>query len=92
MILDLIEIATVGALPFIENINTIVGFAEYLKTGFKYFIGNKVAAYKVMVSHETFPLNEVHNGLHMRTDSEAGNCSWSFPGLPMLKLDIRVDD
>lgn len=41
VILDLIEIATVGALPFIENINTIVGFAEYLKTGFQYFLGNK---------------------------------------------------
>jgi hypothetical protein len=41
VILDLIEIATMGALPFIENINTIVGFAEYLKTGFQYFLGNK---------------------------------------------------
>lgn len=41
VILDLIEIATVGALPFIENINTIVGFAEYLKTGFQYFLGNR---------------------------------------------------
>jgi len=41
VILDLIEIATVGALPFIENINTIIGFADYLKTGFHYFLGKK---------------------------------------------------
>jgi hypothetical protein len=43
VILDLIEIATAGALPFIENINTIVGFADYLKNGFKYFLGDKSA-------------------------------------------------
>lgn len=39
VILDLIEIATVGALPFIENINTIVGFAEYIRNGVNYFLG-----------------------------------------------------
>lgn len=39
VILDLVEIATVGALPFLENINTIVGFADFLKDGYNYFLG-----------------------------------------------------
>jgi hypothetical protein len=39
VILDLVEIATAGALPFIEKINTIVGFADFLKTGYDFFLG-----------------------------------------------------
>lgn len=43
VILDLVEIASKGAiaLPFIENVNTIIGFAEYLKKGYTYFLGDK---------------------------------------------------
>jgi len=39
VILDLIEIATFGAIPFVENINTVIGFADYLKKGYNYFLG-----------------------------------------------------
>lgn len=39
VILELIEMATIGVLPYLENINTIVGFAEYVKTSFNYFLG-----------------------------------------------------
>lgn len=38
IILDLIEVATVGALPFLENVNTIVGFAEYVKSAVTWFL------------------------------------------------------
>lgn len=41
VILELIEIATVGMIPFLENVNTIVGFAEYCKTAFNYFLKNE---------------------------------------------------
>lgn len=41
--LDLIEIATIGVLPFMENINTIAGFADYVKNGINYFLGKKDA-------------------------------------------------
>lgn len=39
VILELIELATIGVLPFLENVNTVVGFADYLKTAYNFFIG-----------------------------------------------------
>ncbi len=39
VILELIELATIGVLPFLENVNTIVGFADYMKTAYNFFIG-----------------------------------------------------
>lgn len=41
VILELIELASVGVLPFIENVNTIVGFAEYCKRAINYFLKNE---------------------------------------------------
>jgi hypothetical protein len=38
VILDLVEYASVGILPFAENINTIVGFTEYFGKAVKYFV------------------------------------------------------
>ena len=40
VILELIEVATIGVLPFIENINTLVSFAEYLRDSYQYFLGS----------------------------------------------------
>ncbi|MBS0647315.1 MAG: hypothetical protein JSR97_12115 [Verrucomicrobia bacterium] len=39
IILELIEMATIGVIPFLENVNTIVGFADYTKKAFNYFLG-----------------------------------------------------
>jgi hypothetical protein len=41
VIIELIEYATVGMIPFIENINTIVGFADNLKRAIKYYLTNE---------------------------------------------------
>lgn len=41
VILELIELATVGMIPFIENTNTIIGFAKFCKETFNYFLKNK---------------------------------------------------
>lgn len=41
VILELIELATVGMIPFIENTNTIIGFAEYCKKAFSFFLKNE---------------------------------------------------
>ena len=38
VILELIELATIGIIPFIENTNTIIGFAEFCKKTLNYFL------------------------------------------------------
>lgn len=38
VILELIEYASSGVIPFLENVNTIVGFAEYCKRAFTYVL------------------------------------------------------
>ncbi|RXP51945.1 hypothetical protein EC396_12070 [Lutibacter sp. HS1-25] len=38
VILDLMEYASIGVIPFVENVNTIVGFADYFGKAVKYFI------------------------------------------------------
>lgn len=40
VVVELIELATVGMIPFAENVNTIVDFAKYLKVGAQYLLGN----------------------------------------------------
>lgn len=52
IILELYEFATQSALPFIENINTIVGFAGYLKEAYNFFLG------KTKESSQTFTHND----------------------------------
>lgn len=39
VILELIEMATIGIIPFLENVNTIIGFAQYTKKAYNYFLG-----------------------------------------------------
>ncbi len=39
VIMELIEMATIGVLPFLENINTIVGFADYVKNAYNFLLG-----------------------------------------------------
>jgi len=41
VILELIELATIGVIPFIENTNTIIEFAKYIKSVLNYFIKNE---------------------------------------------------
>lgn len=44
VILELVEFATLGMIPFLENTNTIIGFAEYCKSAINFFLkdeGNK---------------------------------------------------
>lgn len=38
VIIELIEYATIGMIPFIENVNTIVGFADNLQRAIKYYL------------------------------------------------------
>lgn len=40
VIVELFEYATVGMLPFIENVNTITGFADNLKKVIRYYLNN----------------------------------------------------
>ena len=61
VILDLIEIATVGALPFIENINTIIGFAEYLKTGFDSFLRKNKEEYPYFSTKDCTEFSQIVN-------------------------------
>lgn len=42
VIMDLVEIASVGIIPYAENINTIIGFAGYIKTTYDYLTNKYV--------------------------------------------------
>lgn len=39
VILELIELATVGVIPFLENTNTILGFAKFAKEAYDFYLG-----------------------------------------------------
>lgn len=41
VILDLVETASIGMIPFIENLQTITGFAKHLKTLYDIFLAKK---------------------------------------------------
>lgn len=41
IILELVEIASIGVIPFIENTNVILEFSKYCKSVFDYFISDK---------------------------------------------------
>lgn len=41
VILELVELATVGMIPFIENTNTVIQFAQYCKRAINYFLKNE---------------------------------------------------
>lgn len=41
VILELVEYATIGMIPFMENTNTIIGFAQYCKNAINYFLKNE---------------------------------------------------
>jgi hypothetical protein len=41
VILELIELATAGMIPFVENANTIIGFAQFCKKTLNYFLKNE---------------------------------------------------
>jgi hypothetical protein len=40
VVLELIELATIGMIPFLENMNTIIGFAKHCKSAIDYFLKN----------------------------------------------------
>lgn len=40
-ILELVEFAGIAVLPFLEDTNTIIGFAQYCKQAFNYFLGKE---------------------------------------------------
>lgn len=41
IILELVELATAGMIPFIENTNTIIGFTQFLSSVVNYFLKNE---------------------------------------------------
>lgn len=41
VILELVEFASKSAIPFAENVSTIVGFAGHLKTAYNFFLGKQ---------------------------------------------------
>ncbi|NOU19389.1 MAG: hypothetical protein HOO91_17675 [Bacteroidales bacterium] len=41
VIVELVELATIGMIPFIENTNTIIEFAKHFKSAINYFLKNE---------------------------------------------------
>lgn len=61
VIMELVEYATVGVLPFMENMNTIVGFADYVKKAYNYVLGKSSEKPKELTASDYKDLSQIVN-------------------------------
>lgn len=87
VILELIEIATVGMIPFLENVNTIVGFADYCKTAFNYFLKNEGEKPEMSVS-ELRDMSQIVNPIAKDQGSQI-NFSTTINGNVSLHFNLN---
>lgn len=87
VILELIEIATVGVIPFIENVNTIVGFAEYISTAYNFFLGKKKDKQKDFDISDCKELSQIVNPVASDNGSQL-NISTTINGDVNLYLSL----
>jgi len=87
VILELIEIATVGYLPFLENVNTIVGFATFAKTVFDYYLG-KTEKKPELTTNDFKELSQIVNPIANDNGSQF-NISTNVNGNLELHLHIN---
>lgn len=61
VIFELKEYATIGLIPFLENINTITGFAGYLKDAYNYILGKTEKKPKELTVNDYKELSQIIN-------------------------------
>jgi len=61
IIMELYEIATIGVLPFVENVNTIVGFAGYIKDAYNFLLGKSDEKPTEFTSNDYRELSQIVN-------------------------------
>lgn len=87
VILELVEMATIGILPFMENANTVVGFASYIKKAYNYFIG-KEETKTYLSSTDYRDLSQIINPIANDSGSQL-NISTTING--NVELHLRID-
>lgn len=70
VIMELIEFATVGVLPFVENMNTIVGFADYVKRAYNYILGKTKDKPKELTTTDYRDLAQIINPVANDSDAQ----------------------
>lgn len=88
VILELIEMATVGVLPFLENINTIVGFAEYVKKAYNFFLGKEKEPPSDFTTNDFKELSQIINPIATDNGSQL-NVSTTINGNVELHFHIN---
>lgn len=87
VIVELIEIATIGVIPFMENVNTIVGFGEYVKKAFDFILSKTKEKPKELKSSGYRDLSQIVNPIAKDSASQL-NVSTVVNGNVYLDFNI----
>lgn len=87
VICELIELATVGVLPFAENMNTIIGFGEYVSKAYNYFLGKNNEKPQGLTQSELKELSQIVNPIAKDNGSQI-NLSTTINGNVELHLHL----
>jgi hypothetical protein len=88
VILELIEMATIGVLPFLENVNTIVGFADYVKRAYNFFLGTEKETPTDFTTNDYKELSQIVNPIATDNGSQL-NVSTTINGNVELHFHIN---
>lgn len=87
VICELVEMATIGVIPFVENINTVVGFGEYVSKAFNFFLGKHKDKPKEISQSNLKDLSQILNPIAKDSGSQI-NISTTVNGNVHLHINL----
>lgn len=87
VILELVEMATIGVLPFLENVNTIVGFADHIKRAYNFLLGKEKETPTDFTTNDYKELSQIVNPIATDNGSQL-NVSTTINGNVELHFHI----
>lgn len=87
VIFELVEMATIGVIPFLENVNTIVGFAEFVKKSYNYLLGKEKEKPVDFTSNDLKDLSQIVNPVAADNGSQL-NISTTINGVVHFHFNI----
>jgi len=88
VICELIELATIGVLPFMENMNTIIGFGQYVSSAYKYLLGKKKEKPTDLTQSDLKELSQIVNPIAKDNGSQI-NISTTVNGNVELHIHLN---
>ncbi|MCE5346899.1 MAG: hypothetical protein LLG13_11525 [Bacteroidales bacterium] len=87
VIMELVELATVGIIPYAENINTIVDFSKYIGSAFNFILGKSKEKPKELTPTDYRDLSQIINPIATDNASQL-NISTKIDGNVYLSFHI----